>query len=214
MNWMQKLLAGFAVIGLVAIVGCGGGGDKDKAKGKTDGAGKAGTKTDGGGGTGGGATARTDLPAGDLKGPEGVMLTDIKMPKSAAVNHYWNDAKVGDWAEYEMTGGTVSRKEIVDLKANGLVEISAMKVAGMEIKSGMRMLFTEPDPKVENGKKGEEPKKSKDKVKVGDKELDCDVIEIGGAKTWTSKEVPLGGIVKSEAGGMVNMMLKAFGRGK
>lgn len=161
---------------------------------------------------------RTDLEKRDLKAPEGVMVTEIKLPKGVALHHYWNTGKVGDWAEYQVAGGLVSRREIADLTDDGMIELNSINVAGMQIRTGLKFLFTQPDPIVDKKAVAPEVKKTKERVKVGDKELDCEVTELevagGKARSWMSKEVPLGGLVKAEFGGMVSMQLKAFGRGK
>jgi hypothetical protein len=207
MSWMKKLSIGLAVLGLAAFAGCGGGGGKDGAKdaakdGKKDG----GTAKDGK--TEPAKPSRT-FEKRDAKTPDGVMITEVKMPKSA-----WDmmsDAKAGDYAEYEMAGGTSMKMEIFDIVEGAIVQINHIKGTGFENKSGTKMLFTEAD----GGAKDKAPdvKKGNEKIKVGDKELDCEWTEAGGAKTWRSKDVPCGGTVKSEAGGMTTMMLKSFKRG-
>jgi hypothetical protein len=154
--------------------------------------------------------------------------TEIKLPKSTWEAANFKDRKVGDFVEYEAeTAGqkTVTRREVTAVGDHTVTETTTISGSfGKLPPTVVKYVFSEPDVKVEE-KKVDAPKadvkKSEEKVKIGDKELACEVTETsaGGATTklWTSKEVPFEGVVKSEtkaSGFTTTMVLKSYGRGK
>lgn len=243
MSLLRKWLAVFAVVGLLNLTGCPekkkDGPKADDKKGADTKKSEDGKKTDEGKKADDGK--KTDEPKGESKKdepkasaapakpteklskavPAGVMVTEVKMPESAWAQ--WANSKAGDWVEYEGEPApgfkTKTKTEVFDVGSDGLIVISTNSVGGMDLKSGIKYVFSGPDAAPADTK-GEKPEitTSTDKVKVGDKELATKVTEakVGGkvSKTWTSDEVPCGGTVKSEFDGKVLQQLVAFGRGK
>jgi hypothetical protein len=155
--------------------------------------------------------------------------TEIKVPKSL-----WEptvktvDVKVGDFIEYEMPAapGMKTRMEVLELGDHTMTMLSRQNIPGMGVQeSKMKQIFSEPDPEskgqVEQIKKKIETKTFDDKVKIGDKgefaATRTESYEDGKliAKTWTCKDVPLGGLVRGEGpDGKAYQQLVNFGRGK
>lgn len=134
----------------------------------------------------------------------------------------WNDFGVGSSVTLEMeTSGmkiamttTLKKKEGDKLTVETVTEMSGMKMPGQERviekpKSGGDAGAATKCPKCnkEAAAHCKVTEKGKETVKVGDKEIECTVVEMtmsdcdgkesGSSKSWTSKEVP-GGTVKME----------------
>lgn len=134
----------------------------------------------------------------------------------------WNGFGVGSSVtlEMEMSGmkmvmtTTLKKKEADKLTVETVTEMSGSKMPGQE------RVIEKPKTGGDTGAAAKCPKCNKDaashckmteagkeRVKVGDKEIECTVVEMkmsdcdgkdtGSSKTWTSKEVP-GGTVKTE----------------
>lgn len=148
--------------------------------------------------------------------------TEVKVPKSLWDKTPYKDAKVGDWAEYEAVGGVMMRKEVTEAGDHFVTIATTTVISGMKFPAGaVKMVFSEPDPAGTTETKtsdGSEVKTSEVKVKVGDKEITATLTEVVKdgktvAKSWTSKEVPMDGLVRAEGpDGNAAMVLKAFGR--
>jgi hypothetical protein len=154
--------------------------------------------------------------------------TEVKVPKSLWDAAYMKEIKVGDFLEYEMPAapGMRTHMEVVEYGDHTMTQLSRTIMNGKPINEGKsKMIYSEPDP--ETGKVTEEQKKKyetktfDDKVKIGDKgeyaATRTETYEDGKlvAKMWTCKDVPLGGLVKSEGpDGKSYQVLVNFGRGK
>jgi hypothetical protein len=149
---------------------------------------------------------------------------DMKLPKSAWDKMGDSIYKAGDWVEYEypQVAGMTTRMECLEVGDHFVVLKTASTVAGQTTISTGKMIYSEPDPEVkdvEQEKHKMETKEYSDKVDVKDKGnvaatryetfMDGKLM----AKSWVSKEVPMGGMVRAEdADGKVSMQLKAYGK--
>jgi hypothetical protein len=136
----------------------------------------------------------------------------------------YSKAKVGDYVSYRMTTSVMGKEFKIDLKqtvtekSDTEVTVKTTTMLGGKDLPGQtnKIDLTKPfDPAAiatQNGKKGKFEKKAegKEKVKIGDKTYDCTWISgkmtadfkgntvESDVKVWTSKSVPLGGMVKLE----------------
>jgi hypothetical protein len=129
----------------------------------------------------------------------------------------WQNAKVGDWAEYVHEPGTKSqeneRRTLYEVGSDGYVLLHEVtwKRDGKKATYATRTSFIDKPPV--------EPKNPPRvtegvKVKVGSRELVCRVEEMGGSKDTHCSEVPLGGLVLMEGKTQVHTQLLDFGRAK
>jgi hypothetical protein len=153
---------------------------------------------------------KTETPTFKPPPPTPVNVGPIPMVAEAWEKMWYKDAKVGDMAEYENSQNTMAREqwEITEASPTSVTVKLTLVFGGNPVSiTNTKYVLVEYDTK-----------ESAEKVKVGDKELDCKVVESSlegkvQSKVWTSSEVPLGGMVKSEgADGKVAMMLTDFGR--
>jgi hypothetical protein len=168
-------------------------------------------------------TKPAEAQPADAKPAAPVAMRTVKLPKSAWENGGFASAKVGDWVEYEYTAmaGMKSRQEIVELGDHTVTTLTKMTVAGQTNESKVQSIYSEPDPAAENapdGKQKFEVKKVDDKATVGGKEYPAVRYETYAdgklsAKSWIAKDLPLGGMVKTEGpDGKAYLIMSAFGR--
>jgi hypothetical protein len=151
-------------------------------------------------------------------------VVEMKLPKSlwAQTKDFY---KAGDWVEYEMPAvpGYKSRQEVVEVGDNFVVLDTKTTMAGQTTQQKSKMSYTEPDPPEQKTEEEEKQKVEKkefaDKVTVKDKgEVAATRHEmyLNGklvSKSWVSKDLPLGGMVKTEdADGKVLQVMTAYGR--
>jgi hypothetical protein len=141
----------------------------------------------------------------------------------AAPEHPYAKAKVGDWVSHKttMSGSpqTFTSKQTVTARTDDTVTVSMenkfgdMATPAQEQKINLKDKFDPLDPPAVNGVKPVVKKlgEGKEKITVGGKTYDCTWLQyeytmtIDGkkfksvVKTWTCKDVPLGGMVKNEA---------------
>lgn len=174
-----------------------------------------------------------------------VQKNDTPSAKSGdkPVENFLRNARVGDWVSYKSSGPTPStfKQTVIAKTADEITLRSEIKVGDMalpatEVKVNLREQFdpdkpSRPDVKTTIEKLGT----GKEALDVGDKRYECTwvknrVTQVSGptanapattsvsvAKKWTSKDVPLSGMVKSEvevAGQTTLTELTGFGRGK
>jgi hypothetical protein len=233
---MNVRLTGIALLflGSILLVGCGtgdkGAGNKSKNGGDEKGSGGAANADKGKGGSNPDGQNQPKLkPAAELKIPPGLdePPTESKMPASAWKD--WGKSRVGDWVEMELTAGLgTSRNEVFDVADHAVLYVMdvTVKIGDMttKTKSALKFLFTEPDKTPEEQKPNDfktETKKDSKTFQVGTQQVTAntliEVYEKGKllSKTWTSEQVPLGGIVYSEdAQGKALSKLTGFGKGK
>jgi hypothetical protein len=139
----------------------------------------------------------------------------------------YEDARVGDVAEYEQSRGVKSRIEVLDVADHGVVIGTTIVVRSTAsnwpvIKSAQTLLFIEPDDQpTAVGPYKVESRPSDRKVKSGDKEFAVDTVRetyLDGKlvqKSWTSKQVPCGGgVIAEDSAGNTTALLTSFQRGK
>ena len=134
-----------------------------------------------------------------------VVVTETTLSKEGWEEYKKN--KVGAFVEYSMPAqpGMKMRSEVVEVGDNFIVVLQTTSGTGFSQVSKNKMIF----------KDG-----MTEKVKAGNKEFTATRMEITSSgqttRSWSSKEVPnlMGGLVKSENAGVVNMELTDFGFGK
>ena len=121
------------------------------------------------------------------------------------------DVKAGEWVLYKLQGG-MKMKQTVTAVTDKEVTLST-QVMMNDKAMGPAQETRIPREAGEDKKKeeGVKPKISSATVKVKGKEIKCVVIEVKNAKTYLSNEIPVTGMVKSEADGKVAMELVDFG---
>ncbi len=144
---------------------------------------------------------------------------------SAKVENPMANAEVGDWVEYKMMGGMGQKWIVTDKTPDTVVYEVSTLVDGKPMGPSMPMTIplnaemTDADASAEVAA-AEAPTlvHGKEDLVVGGKTLKCTTVAFTSngidSKTWTSTEVPLTGIVKSEMNGEIGMELVAYGRGK
>lgn len=156
---------------------------------------------------------------GQAKLPPDVKPVPAVFPKKQWEKYYKN-AKPGDFIEYVQMGGKMpSRLEVIEVGDGFVVELQTSMASGKPSYTAFKKTF-----KDLGGKKAPElgqKKVSKVKVKVGDKELDGELVEMSfngkvTKKLWYSSEVPFSHLpVRSESGtGKVTREVVKFGKGK
>jgi len=151
-------------------------------------------------------------------------ISEVKLPKSdwdKMKDHYHK----GEWVEYEYPGqpGSISRTDVIDVGTDFVTLKSTTTAHGVAHATTYKMIYSEPDPKVEEVKEGQHPKletkEFADKVDVKDKgsvaatRFETYVDGKLTGKMWSSKEVPCGGVVKGETpDGKVTIVLTAYGK--
>lgn len=120
------------------------------------------------------------------------------------------DVKVGEWVKYKMQGGMEMKQTVAKVTEK---EVTLSKEMFMDGKALGKPNETKIPRKAEGDAsgEGEKPKTSSATVKVKGKDVKCVVIEASGSKTYMSNDIPVTGIVKSEAGGKVTMELIDYG---
>lgn len=169
-------------------------------------------------------TADAPPPAAAPAAPQ---TMEIKVAKSFWETSGAKDMKVGDWIEGEMpmVPGSTSRQEVIEVGDHYTVTLNSSTMMGQKQQSKMKMIYSEPDPDPKAVEKQKqdlkmETKEFADKMTIKGKELTCmryETYQDGKlvAKSWVSKDVPLGGALKSEmADGKVASIITDFGRGK
>lgn len=140
------------------------------------------------------------------------------------------DAKVGDWIEHrlvmppELGMETSTRQTIVAMTASEVTVEQATKMTmGGKPMPPQTQSMTRPRQiersKADAAKNDPKAKSSEEKLKASDgKEYACTVYEVEEqgkkGRTWICKELPLSGLVRSEADGKVLMEMVGWGRGK
>lgn len=152
--------------------------------------------------------------------PGAVQTIETKVPKSAWDKGGLGSSKVGDFVEYEFpaNAGMKSRQEVVEAGDHTMTLEVTSTFNGNQTKSRMKMIYSEPDSKVEG--KTMEVKEFPDSATVSkgtfagtryESYLDGKLT----GKAWMSKDVPVTGMVKAESpDGKPTMVLSDYGRGK
>jgi len=133
------------------------------------------------------------------------------------------NAKVGDWALYDMSGRFQMRYTVVAV-SDASITLKMETYANGESVFSREMEFPlggDAPPAVPGMKEmpedPPEPKYSKDKVTIDGKTLDCTLMEVTfdgkTTKTWISGDIPVQGLVKVESEGAPMMTLLDWGRG-
>jgi hypothetical protein len=155
-------------------------------------------------------------------------MTEIKVPKSLwDKTDYYKNIKVGDFLEYETPEmpGMKSRMEVTEIGDHTLTMLTKQTIPGVGVQEAKsKQIFSEPDPETKDVKDDGEKVTTKtfdDKIKIGSKgefaatRTECYQGNKLLSKTWTCKDVPLGGMVKGEGpDGKAYTQLVDFGRGK
>jgi hypothetical protein len=144
--------------------------------------------------------------------------------RAADDDNPFKKVKEGDWAKYSMTMDRGGFKSVGDMTrtvtAKSDKEVTITTIMTLDGRKSLprdeKIDLTKPyDPIWLHGLKGTDAKiekvgDAKEKVKIGTKEYDCTVIKsktkskVGGIeyntdnRLWTSKDAPLGGMVKME----------------
>ncbi len=155
-------------------------------------------------------------------------VNERALPKSDQMKPWFKDAKVGDFALYSKAGKTANeytqRREVTAVSKDAVV-VTTTILEGPKVPGGLdsRIAFTvrytfsgtEPKPA-----EGVTLKSGKEKLKVGEKELECATVEAFKgdtplSKLWYSDSVPVSGLVKSvNAKTKEEIVLVKHGRGK
>jgi hypothetical protein len=180
-------------------------------------------------------------PAKGKGAPPAKAAPQAKADAKAAENPY-RAAKVGDWASYTMSTGatTMTMKQTVTAKTADEVTLRTeqkfgdMAMPASEQKIKLKETFDPAQPSQNDQVKSEVIKlgAGKETLTIAGKKYECEwsrtkvvsttktqppITTTMVMKTWTSKDVPLGGLVKSETevNGMTTVMeLTGSGRGK
>jgi hypothetical protein len=116
------------------------------------------------------------------------------------------DAKAGEWYRFRQTGRNAAEMEmtvkVVEVTDDEVVVQRTMSIGGREVRS--RPVRR---PKVRQLTEGVDATLSKDTVTVGSRTLDCIVMtthhEVRDHKIWICPQVPVDGVVRMEADGVV-----------
>ncbi|WP_157368572.1 hypothetical protein [Zavarzinella formosa] len=160
------------------------------------------------------------------------MLIEFLYPKEWLA--YYPTAKVGDFVVYSGKFGD-KREEVVavtpdyvvvsrtfSLRKDSVTELRTQYKLSDDDKKKLAQGIQPPAAKTKTPTKGKTTTKGKpaakeeetsDTVKVGDKELKCEIKKTGKTTTWHSSELPFDGIVKKESTGE-SFTVSSFGRGK
>jgi len=131
------------------------------------------------------------------------IVKELQQPKSDW-DTYFKDATVGDFASYDniIKGVLLRRPEVVEVSDRQVtVDVTGLSGGKPMVMSRQILVFSGPDIRVNQGT----PKVSTVKVKVGDREVTCELSEYRNAdgkltrRTWKSPQVSFGGLVKDEA---------------
>jgi hypothetical protein len=159
--------------------------------------------------------------------PVVVQDMEFKFPKSIWESSGASAMKVGDWVESEMAmiPGSKSRQEVVEVGDHYTVVLTKSTMMGQQSEQKMKTIYSEPDPDPKLVEKQREEQKIEvkdfdDKISIKGKEVSAKRHEVYAngklvSKSWVSKEVPLGGMVKTEgADGKAITAITDFGNGK
>lgn len=164
--------------------------------------------------------------------------------ESKTAAEYFKDAKVGDWVQHKMSAGpqamlmkqTVTAKTADEMSVRYEQKLGDQQLPAHDQKINLREKFDPnkppmpPEVKIQVEKLGS----GKETITVGGKKYECEwtrnKVTMDGpfgkmtstSKAWVSKDVPLGGMVKTESETEMpgqpkmtqQMELVAFGRGK
>lgn len=119
-------------------------------------------------------------------------------------------AKVGQWAKYKMQNDMEMKQSIVKVEGRKVTIKNEMWMKGTALPANETVVDL--DKKAEGGeKKGDAPKVENATIEINGKKLNCKVITTNNVKTWTSDEIPIYGLVKSEMDGKPTMELVGWG---
>jgi hypothetical protein len=178
--------------------------------------------------------------AADL--PPGVRAVEVRLAKRLFKAGGHDRIRAGDFVEYESEPvpglRTVTRREVVEVGNHTYTELHTADVDGQRTHSAVRYVFSEPDPQIEEvrrggagpgggagrpadgagGAAGSAVRPPVVKIGVGGRELECEARDTAGpgntvTRTWVSRQVPLGGVVRIERDGKAVLTLRDFGRG-
>jgi len=167
---------------------------------------------------GGDATTSNSAPV-KKAGKKAAKKAAKKAPKND--ENPWANTKVGDWVKYESKPTPAMTMEMkwtaTEVTADKVTYEIATTMMGKTTKTTQTVDLHPPAgsaPKTE----GPKPEMGNEDVTVNGKSIACKTISMDVAghksKTWTSSDVPLSGLVKSETDGKVSMELVDFGHGK
>lgn len=152
---------------------------------------------------------------------------EFKFPKSIWESSGASALKVGDWIETEMAmiPGSKSRQEVVEVGDHYTVVLTKSTMMGQQSEQKMKTIYSEPDPDPKAVEKQREEQKIEvkdfdDKITIKGKEVAAKRHEVYAngklmSKAWISKDIPLGGVVKTEGpDGKTVTSISDFGRGK
>jgi hypothetical protein len=131
-----------------------------------------------------------------------VPMVTLKQPKSDWDTGYFRNATVGDFASYNnLKGELLRRPEVVELGDRQVtVDVTGLAGGKPTIQSRQILVFSGEWSASNQGK----PTVSVVKVKVGDRELTCELSEYRNPdgkltrRNWKCPQVPFGGLVKDE----------------
>lgn len=159
----------------------------------------------------------TSVASAQTKLPPGVKLTSAAERKELW-DKYFKDAKVGDFIEFVGLGSKEpTRQEIIEVGKNYVVELQTRTSAGKKSQTATKIFFKDLPGTLPPDRR--QKKKSQVKIKIGDKEVNAELVQTISAgkvvqKEWISKEVPYWHLpVKWESNGKVTREVLKFGRG-
>lgn len=125
------------------------------------------------------------------------------------------DAKVGEWALYQMMGPMQQKQTVVAVDKDSVTIKIEMIMNGKVVSTvSNKMLFSQMGPKA-RPKDAPQLKLGKATVQVKGRSLDCitSTVQAQGKTivTYISTQVPIYGVVKSTIGGQVMMQLVDWG---
>lgn len=135
---------------------------------------------------------------------QGPIVKQLQQPKSDWDTGYFKQATVGDFVSFDnlLKGTLLRRPEVVEVGDRQVtVDVTGLSGGKPMVMSRQILVFSGPDIRANQGT----PKVSTVKVKVGERELTCELSEYRNAdgkltrRTWKSPQVSFGGLVKDEA---------------
>ncbi len=120
------------------------------------------------------------------------------------------DVKVGEWVKYKMQSNMEMKQTVTKVTKEEVTLSTEMFMNGNPLGKPNEQKIPR-EAKGDAKAEGKKPKTSSATVKVKGKDVKCVVVEASGSKTYMSNDIPVTGIVKSEAGGKVVMELVDYG---
>lgn len=138
-------------------------------------------------------------------------VVDVAVPALYAA--WFPSAKVGDFVVIETGQNAYMRREVLAIDKGAVVIADVGNIDGAHTETRVKMTMAPAQRSQAGHYEPAKKARSKEQIKVGGRELICDVVKSGKATTWSSPQVPFDNVVKMEAP-QAHVLLLDYGRGK